>query len=612
MTAAAGASQGPCRFFLGAHSPPSVVTGMDRSLKAFAIVSLASLTFLIYSNVLGGPFVFDDGMYIVKNWQIKDPSSLWPPSTRYLTYLSFAMNYAVGGLDPFGYHLFNVAVHAANAALVFAVTGLLFNSPLMGEKGRAYAFPAALIASFLFASHPVQTQAVSYVTQRFASLTAFFYLLSLASYLKWRASEGGGRRAALYAVSLLSAIAAQFTKETGFTLPAVIVLTELLFFRGHGGPWRRLARLVPFILVMAIVPLALFGSAGSGVAETTRLSQLGDLEGLSRHDYMATQLRVMATYLRLLVLPMGQNLDYDYPLLGSFLLPEVVLSALLVAVVMGTGVFLAARGAKEGHAPRLCAGYGLIFFFMAISVESSVIPIRDVIYEHRLYLPNAGAAMFFSAALMGAYDFLRGRQAVNARPLVWALAATVLLSVPLAAATWSRNGLWADEVLLWRDVAAKSPAKARVRNNLGYVLYWKGMTREALEEFRKAVDLDPSFADARYNLGNSYKDLGRMDEAAREFEEAVRIEPGKLNARNNLGLAYYTLGRYAEAAEQFVYIISVSPGHFRARNHLGLAYLKLGRQREAAGEFRAALSINPAFEDAAANLRMMETDQGAR
>lgn len=583
---------------------------MGRYKNLTALAALAALTFLSYSNVLNGPFIFDDEMYIASNRQIKDISLLWPPSPRYLTYLSFALNYAVGGLDTFGYHLFNVAVHVMNSALVFAVAMLLFNTSRMKEKGlEGYALPAAIIASFLFAAHPVQTQAVSYVAQRFASLTALFYLLSLASYLKWRTSENSGRFI-FYAIALFSAIAAQFTKETGFTLPAVIVLTEFVFFRRAKDTGKRAAALFLFLLVMVIVPFLLFGQefsgSNTGVSEETRMLQLRDLKTVSAHDYLATQFRVMATYLRLLVLPLGQNMDYDYPLLRSFFLPEVVLSAALAASVFILGVYLLVRGRRGGSGHFLVAGYGIIFFFIAISVESSIIPINDVIYEHRLYLPNAGASIFFSALLMGVFAFLRNRSALKSSAMAWAIVMTAAIALPLSAATWSRNNLWADELLFWRDVAAKSPRKARVRNNLGNVLYKKGLAGEGMAEFRKAAELDPSFADARYNLGTAYKDLGLMEEAIREFEAAVRYQPGKLNARNNLGLAYYTVGRYGEAEGQFKYILSVNPGDYRARSNLGLAYSRSGRMEEAASEFRKALSINPGFEPAADNLRHME------
>ncbi|MCC6502101.1 MAG: tetratricopeptide repeat protein [Deltaproteobacteria bacterium] len=589
---------------------------MESFRKAVALAALAAFTFIIYSNVLHGPFIFDDGMYIIDNTQIRDSSLLWPPSPRYLTYLSFAFNYSHGGLNTFGYHLFNVIVHIFNSALVFAIALLLFRTAALKDKGvERYALPVALMASFFFAAHPVQTQAVSYITQRFASLTALFYLLSVACYLKWRTSEGSSRLF-FYAVALLSAVAAQFTKETGFTLPAVILLLEYAFFRGTGSALKRLFPLVPFILVMAIVPVLLFapgvfGAGSAGISETTRVQQLRDLDTVSRHDYLATQFRVMATYFRLLVAPYGQNLDYHYTIFKSFLAPQVVLSALfLVIPIFGLGLFLLGRGIKGRGPLSLIAGTGILFFFIAISIESSIIPINDVIYEHRLYLPSAGAALFFAAALMGLFEFSKKRFKLAISPLAWAVVAVIVLAAPLGAATFARNSLWADDILFWRDVVAKSPDKGRVHNNYGRVLYKKGMTAEGMAEFKLAVKLDPVTPSGYYNLGNAYKDLGLMDEAIKAFETAIEQDPGKLNARNNLGLVYLMVGRPAEAVEQFETMLLKNPNDFKAHNNLGLAYSAMGRADLAEEEFRAAVFIKPDFADALNNLRIIELKRG--
>lgn len=586
---------------------------MGRYKTTIALAVLSALTFAVYSNVLSGPFIFDDGMYIVENLQIRDISLLWPPTPRYLTFLSFAFNYSLGGLDTFGYHLFNVFVHILCSALVFAMALLLFRTRALKDSGvGGYALPVALIASFLFAAHPVQTQAVSYITQRFASLTALFYLLSIAGYLKWRTS-GGPFRPVFYAVALFAALAAQFTKETGFTVPVVIVLLEYLFFRGEGNSGRRFAHLVPFLLVMAIVPvllLAPWGFGSAGISDVTRGQQLKDLVEVSRHDYIVTQFRVMVTYFRLLVLPIGQNLDYHYPVYKSFLAPEVLLSALLVVSVFVLGLYLLVRGSRARGPFSLLAGTGILFFFIAISIESSIIPIFDVIYEHRLYLPSAGAALFFSAMLMGLFDLLKRKYGFASSTFAWAVIAVIVLAGPLGAAAYSRNSLWADEMLFWRDVVAKSPEKSRVRNNLGNVLYRRGLKAEAIAEFSRAVELDPWKSVYHYNLGNAYKDLWRMEEAIKAFEAAVRQDPGNTKARNNLGLSYLAVGRYAEAVAQFEKILDTDPREFKARNNLGLAYLALGRDDIAEEEFRAALSIKPGFADALSNLRSIEMKKG--
>lgn len=586
---------------------------MSKTRTFIALSILCALTALIYSNIINGPFIFDDGMYIAKNPAIRDLANFWPPSgARYVAYLTFALNYALGGVDTTGYHLFNIAVHILNSMIVFWLVTLILRTPWFAElkEAQELAFPLALIASFVFATHPVQTQAVTYITQRFASLAALFYLLAIALYLKWRFFKSPAvMKAAIYALSLASAVLAQNTKEISFTLPVVMALMEFAFFGGLKGFGRRVLPLIPFMLTMLIVPLVILGpelgigGAGTGIGETTRGLQIRDLTKLSRHDYLVTQFRVIVTYFRLLVLPAGQNLDYDYPLYRSLFTPEVFASFIFVAALFAISVYLFIRAKTAGCVCRMMIASGILFFFISMSIESSVIPINDLIYEHRLYLPLAGASVAFAAMCIYAARAARKRFGLKLPLTALAVMIAVITAVPLSAASYLRNNVWTDEIRFWNDAVKKSPGKARVHNNLGYALYKKGETDGAVAHFKEAIALKPDFADAHYNLGTAYKDYGLMDEAIREYELALAYEPGRLNARNNLGLAYYTVGRHNEALVQFVQVLELDPANYRAHNNLGLVYSSLGRIDDAIEEFRTALLINPGFEDAYNNLR---------
>src|SRR6266498_603770 len=195
------------------------------TLGAWLVIAVA--TALVYSNTFDASFHFDDIQNIVQNDALRDPSRLWPPSGgRYLGYLSFALNYRLGGLGVFGYHLANVAIHVCNGLLVFWLTALTLRTPAMrrAEVGRIVRRYLPLTAGLLFAVHPVQTQAVTYIVQRFASLATLFFLLSLALYGQARISAEAdspskARAASLYCVSILSAVAAMKTKEISVTLP---------------------------------------------------------------------------------------------------------------------------------------------------------------------------------------------------------------------------------------------------------------------------------------------------------------------------------------------------------------------------------------------------------
>ena len=237
----------------------------------------------------------------------------------------------------------------------------------------------------------MQTQAVTYTTQRFASLATLFFLLSLVLYASHRVGAEGGRRGYIkYALALASAIAAQMTKEIAFTLPTVVVLYEAAFF--SGGLRKRALFAAPFLAVMLIIPFTLLVYAGPdhGVSELIREKQIQELSDLSPYQYLSTQFRVVVTYLRLVILPVGQNLDYDYPKFTSVLQPGSLLSLVFLLSFAAVSVLAYARS-RTGRAPLVAlSAAGVFWFFITLSIESSVIPIQDVIFEHRLYLPSIG------------------------------------------------------------------------------------------------------------------------------------------------------------------------------------------------------------------------------
>jgi hypothetical protein len=202
---------------------------------------LIPLGLIIWSNALNGPFLYDDMDYIVKNPYIR---SLWNfmdiSGTRYLCFLSFAINYSIGGLAPFGFHLTNVLIHIINSILIFCLVKLTFDTPFMNTRKKerdlkTLSLCMATVSSIVFLSHPVNTQAVTYISQRFTSLATLFYLAAVTLYVKARLSNaraGGFSRSTLtfYLISLISTVCAMKTKEIAFTIPFAIVLYESIFF----------------------------------------------------------------------------------------------------------------------------------------------------------------------------------------------------------------------------------------------------------------------------------------------------------------------------------------------------------------------------------------------
>lgn len=260
------------------------------------------------------------------------------------------------------------------------------------------AFVIALFSALLFVVHPLQTQAVTYVVQRYTSLATLFYLLSIFMYAKWRAASAGSetavsktelapglnaRRIIFYAAAVAAALLAMGAKEIAFTLPAILVLWEFSFYKG--AVKKRLLYLLPFILAPVLIPLSLISSNSS------LFTAEGETAPPAALDYLFTQFRVLVTYLRLLVFPVGQNLDYDYPLYHSFADLNVFLSFISLLLMVALGAFFFYRSRKKSSAaPLMLIAFGIFWFFIASSVESSVISIADVIFEHRIYLPSVG------------------------------------------------------------------------------------------------------------------------------------------------------------------------------------------------------------------------------
>jgi tetratricopeptide (TPR) repeat protein len=533
---------------------------------AAALVIIAVTTLLIYSITFSYPFLFDDKRYILDNPWIRDPGNLFDiTGTRYMAYLSFVLNYLAGGYNPLGYHLVNTAIHIINGTLVFWLVTLTFKTPVMGRArvNQQIAGLIALSSALIFVSHPVQTQAVTYITQRLASLATLFYLLSIVLFVKWRISHGTfntGLRTVIYVSSIFSAVLAMKTKEISFTLPFIIVLYEFAFFKGKTRK-ERIFPLAPFLLTLAIIPSDLFlpelglGGKTSGVAETIREKQIEELATLSPHDYLVTQSRVIVTYIRLLFLPVNQNVDYDYHLYNSLFNPEVFLSFVFLLFLFCFALFLFVRSRRTNNGYTLLASLGILWFFITLSVESSVIPIRDVIYEHRLYLPGVGAVISFSAFVF----YGKERLGVKVSPLVFTCVLLLFTVVPLSIAAYNRNFIWRDEITLWEDVVRKSPEKARGHYNLGTAYDKEGMTDKAMAEYKRAIRLNPGYADAHYNLGLAYHEQGRTDEAIEEYRKTIKFEPDYAKAHNNLGVAYARLGLTEEAVREFGIALRLEP-----------------------------------------------------
>ncbi|ABQ27945.1 tetratricopeptide repeat protein [Geotalea uraniireducens] len=623
------------------------------------LLLVISLGLLAYSNTFTATFNFDDIANILGNPVVRNVDPFADPfavkGSRAVGDFTFAVNYRLNGLDVFGYHLVNLAIHLATALLVYTLVTLTFRTPLLapaeeGERGR-FSGPIALFAALLFVAHPLQTQAVTYIVQRFTSLAAMFYIGSLVLYIMARLEQGGGGRrgklfaAACYLLSLLTAVLAMKTKEIAFTLPFTVILYEFMFFRGSIA--KRVMFIGAFLLTLAIIPLSMLGSSGAG-------QLLGRLEAatmvqteMPRLDYLFTQFRVIVTYLRLLFFPVGQNLDHDFPVAHSFFNAPVFLSFLLLLAIFGVGIYFVYRStfyvlrstldsspsttdhrpptafyhqpSTTDHRPptavyRLTA-FGIFWFFIALAVESSVIPIVDVIFEHRVYLPSIGFFMALSTAVVLAVDRLAVR-----RPQIAGIAfiALLLVAVSLATATFRRNMVWQDETTLWQDVAAKSPDKSRPWNNLAYAYLKKHQPKKAIPALIRSIGISPGHPDAWNNIGIALGQLGtyagRYSPTYELFDASMGMNAAYQNewfalGYNNLGLAYDSMGQLADSIDNYEKSIAMNPRLSEAHYNLGLAYAASKETQKATDQYVILKSLNPEF--AAKLLKSVNGDLGS-
>jgi tetratricopeptide (TPR) repeat protein len=578
------------------------------------ILVITVVVFLAYANTFHVPFQWDEYDFIQENPLIKDLGYFLSPGHakgmeqygafkgRYIGYLTFALNYAWGGLDVMGYHIFNLVIHTMNAFLVYFLVLLTFRTRFLEDcfmKERASGI--ALLSSLLFAVHPVQTEAVTYIFQRLASLAALFYLVSLVTYIKARLAMERGRGflsfSALpwYLLCLVSAVLAMKTKENAFTLPMVLVLYEFFFF--SGPPLKRLVRLVPILLTLLIIPLTLAG-VSKPVGEV-----IGDIvpatrgfQDISRGDYLLTELRVIVTYMRLLMFPVNQNIDYDYTVFRSFSDTSVLLSFLMLMMVFFIALVLYFRSRTGIREERMVA-FGILWFFITLSVESSIVPIPMLINEYRIYLPSVGA---FVACITGAFIIIAKLRNEGTRKIL--VASLFLVPFIFAIMTHSRNAVWGTQVSLWEDAVKKSPVKARPHINLGKAYEATDRLEDAVREYSTAISLDPSRASGHYNLGVVYGELGRTADAVRELQRTIVLEPDHYQAHNNLGVNYTKLGRLEDALREYTIALNIKPDHGSSLFNMGKIFHQQGRIDKAIQRYRLAIEADPEFAEVHNNL----------
>jgi Flp pilus assembly protein TadD len=599
------------------HRPP-----LASHLLHLALIGLTGA--VAYSNSLHAAFQFDDLNAIVGNPATANLQAFFArvPSSRPFAYLTFALSGSIGGGSVVGHHALNLAIHLLAAAGVYGlVLSLARASGVRAAPLTATPELAALFAALLFAVHPIQTQAVTYLTQRMSSLTALLYVGAVLAYVRAALSPVGRTRVALEAAALALTALALLTKENAVTLPATLALVDGLFLAGPLTS--RLRRLAPFLVLTPAVAWAILGGGGGGggpiAAVASAYLEWDPIPGRSAAlTYLLVQPGVILAYLRLLLIPIGQNLDWDVAVPASVLSAPTLLSTAALGLLALAPIAWAWRArAREPLARAVILAIG--WFFVTLSVESSVVPLADLAFEHRVYLPSVG---LFALGGLGLDRALARLGTPGARRLFFV--GFSLLVLALTAATWRRNEVWRDPSTLWSDVLAKSPGKARPYVYLAQDASRRGDHRAAVALLQKAATLPRVPPHVHLLLGISYRSLGdlasaeaalrkqvelgygdfpgshlalgvvlldqgRTEEACRQFSEEARVAPGSVEALENVAACRYTRGDVAGALEAWRSIVSTRPSEARPLYNLALGYASLGDWAGARRSYEAFL-----------------------
>lgn len=564
-------------------------------ILVFTLLIVAGL--LLYGNTLDNGFHYDDAYVILKNKgltqtsQILDvftgmeqagPDPLYRKHYRPVVYVSYMMNYALGGWNPVGYHLVNLLLHI----LVVFLTALV----LWGLTGRWF---VGVLTGLLFLIHPFNAEAVNYITARSSQLYALFYLLAFYAYLRYRPpifwnrdtdsrerpSSGLHHPSILWLwVCLISFILAMLSKELAVTLPLVIVLYEWLM--RPAVTWRaRLKFLGTPISISVVVVVSYLLIRRTLVGRVLSPEGISDMAG-----HIATQAVLFIRTLGLILVPMDLTIDHPVEIYRTLAVWPVV-GAVLVGLIYFGAALVWGRSRDPGRRTR---AFLLLWFPVTLS-PLMVIPLNAMLQENRAYLAAVGVLGLMAIVVEAANR--------RARHHPWLLRGgwvgfTIILLI-YAGLTFERNAVWQSDVTLWSDAVLKNPHSAQSHMGLGGAYQDNKELDRAIREYQTAIRLKPEEYKPRGNLAQIYRQQGRYDEAVAEYRIVLRLVPGDAEAHYGLGRTYHLAGKLDRALQSYAASLAINPRHENAIFRMGTVYAGRGQWDLAETTFQRLLAVNP-------------------
>lgn len=572
--------------------------GASRKLALAGLVALLAGTALAYWPSLDGGFVLDDARSVTWNPELRRFDTLRVPPLREmlgtgrpLTHATLAFDLR-GSLYPRRFHITGLIVHLLAVVMAFA-----YLRRILARVGHPRPDGVALVVAAAFALHPVQMDAVAYVSQRAEVLSSAFYLAALVLLDVAAARFPAWRGIAAWGAGVGAWVLAMGAKAIALSAPGAFVADQLVLapsgIHGAGAAVRRGARAL--LIALPIAALVVWSATLQFAAfEATPTAGAGSSAfTLPGGQYFLTQLRVQWLYLRLLAWPAG--LSIDRPFAASTGLDAATAAAAVgVALLVALGSWLwwrAEREARDAPAMRLAA-FGIFFWFILLSPTSSVVPVLDLAVEHRVYLASLGP---FLAVTVGVDAFLRRRLPESAARVA-GMAVAVAVVLALGATLRFRSETWSTPAGIWREALELAPESDRILTNLAIAQRQLGDTRGAEESFRRAwavVRQPQRIVSVAQNFGGFLIETGRPGEALAVLDRAATYAPLEPGLRSNRATALGVLNRNDEALADARSAVAVNPLNPQFRSVLGVALLGDGQVDAALAEFAAAERLDP-------------------
>src|SRR5213594_3082039 len=545
-------------------------------------VLIALVTFTAFLPTLQNQFVnFDDNDNFLDNPHYRGLAWthlrwMWTTHLGHyipLTWMTLGLDYLLWGMNPVGYHLTSLLLHAANAVVFFFVVRRILTRalPSPSERGPALAMSAGF-AALVFAIHPLRVESVAWVTERRDVLSGLFYLLAILVYL--RACEQGARGRGWYWLSVAVFGCALLSKSMVVNLPVVLLILDVYPLRRLGGTigwWSEEARRV----YVEKIPFVLLAAAASAVAVMAQLSKSAmiPVAHLSALGRLAVSAYGLSFYLWKMVVPLNLSPLYMRPPTVDPEAPPFILSYGLVLAI--TAIVLALRRRMPGL-PAAWAAYVVVLLPVLGIFQSG----PQIAADRYTYLAGLGWAILAGACLLFCWRI--SRTSTTGTPTTLRIAGVAICVVAgLGVLTWNQVHIWHDSERLWTYTVAIHPNSSLAQFSLGIVLSAQGKPTEAIEHFQKGLQLRPDEPSAHTNLGVALIQQRKLADAIEHFRQALRIYPDDALAHTNWGSALIDLGKPSEAIEHYSKALSITPGLAEAQNGLGQA---LAQEQRLKGE----------------------------